>query len=160
VLGIHLLDDDSTATRCAFEYHDDVSRVLFTELQPGGGTGQFAYLRPTDGSPAIRLGEGGALALSPDGKWALALMSSSTRLVALPTGAGEPRDLTRVGFDYAIGVGPLFRTATWFPTAVTFSSVRCRTKGRYSDTVEPGWPIADLPARRRTRQRGDLDPVS
>ena len=30
------------------------------------------YIRKTDGSPAVLLGEGGAVSLSPDGKWAIA----------------------------------------------------------------------------------------
>jgi Tol biopolymer transport system component len=99
----------------------DGSRILFNELQPGGGVGRFVYLRSTDGSPAIRLGEGQALALSPDGKWALASVSSSTRLLALPTGAGEPRDLTRNGFDYS-----RLATASWFPDSrhVLYSAVQ------------------------------------
>jgi hypothetical protein len=52
------------------------------------------YLRGTDGSPAVRLGDGVALALSPDGRWALARSATEPRrLFLLPTGAGEPRAL-------------------------------------------------------------------
>lgn len=55
-----------------------------------------AYLRKTDGSAAVRLGEGKPLALSPDGRWALAVQNTSTpQLVLLPTGPGEPRLLAR-----------------------------------------------------------------
>src|SRR5262249_30613797 len=43
---------------------------------------------------AVRLGEGTALALSPDGRWALATVhGSKTKLQLLPTGPGEPRSL-------------------------------------------------------------------
>jgi dipeptidyl aminopeptidase/acylaminoacyl peptidase len=53
------------------------------------------YLRKTDGSDAKMLGEGKALALSADEKWALvAQLSPQPHLALLPTGAGEPRLLT------------------------------------------------------------------
>ena len=44
--------------------------LLFTEAGEGGGPKYAVYVRNTDGSPAIRLGEGSGFALSPDGKWA------------------------------------------------------------------------------------------
>ncbi len=45
------------------------------------------YLRSTDGSDAVKLGEGRALALSPDGEWALVMRPSpEPHLVLLPTG--------------------------------------------------------------------------
>jgi eukaryotic-like serine/threonine-protein kinase len=50
------------------------------------------YVRGTDGRPAVRLGEGSARALSPDGKWALISRASPSRLVLLPTGPGQPRE--------------------------------------------------------------------
>jgi eukaryotic-like serine/threonine-protein kinase len=105
-LGLSVLADMSA----------DGTRVLFSELALGGGAGEFVYLRTTDGSPAVRLGEGSALSLSPDGKWALALQSSSSRLVALPTGAGEPRDLTRPGMSYVVGSRGFagLSLGTWF----------------------------------------------
>src|ERR1700676_3207536 len=52
------------------------------------------FLRKTDGSPAVRLGEGGFGALSPDGQWVLSAVGSPTKLMLLPTGVGEPRQLT------------------------------------------------------------------
>ncbi len=45
--------------------------VLFTESGMGGGATMAAYLRRTDGSEAVRLGDGRAMALSPDTKWAI-----------------------------------------------------------------------------------------
>ena len=65
------------------------------------------YLRPTDGSDAKLLGEGRALALSPDEEWALvARPFPEPHLVLLPTGAGEPRRLE--------GGGLMYRRATFF----------------------------------------------
>ncbi len=58
-----------------------------------------SYYRPTDGSPAVRLGVG-APAISPDGKWVVlgSNQSSSKRPLQLqPLGPGEPRDLATPG---------------------------------------------------------------
>jgi len=67
------------------------------------------YVRKTDGSPAVRLGAGQALAFSPDGKWVLAAVKTgeATDLVLLPTAAGEPRTLPRTAIEYQGG--------DWFP---------------------------------------------
>ena len=79
----------------------DISRdgrqVLFSEWGVGGGPRGSAYLRGTDGSPAVRLGEGLALALSPDGRRAIVKTGGSPHLDVIPTGAGEPRRLARPG---------------------------------------------------------------
>ncbi len=76
---------------------DDGRHVLFSEQGEGGGLGIGTYLRPTDGGPAVRLGDGIANELSPDGKWALVLVpggdGAPARLRLLPTGPGAPRDL-------------------------------------------------------------------
>ena len=75
----------------------DGGTVAFTEEAEGGGAGYSVYLRKTDGSPAVRLGEGEGLALSPDGKWVLAALVrfDPAPLILLPTGAGEPRPLPK-----------------------------------------------------------------
>jgi len=75
--------------------------VLFTEAGVGGGESQSVFLRGTDGAPAVRLGEGRALALSLDGKWALSRRGGRT--ILLPTGAGEPRPVTASGVDFQEG---------------------------------------------------------
>src|SRR5439155_477250 len=73
---------------------NDGSTLLFSEQQEGGGAKGSVYLRRTDGSPAFRLGDGQALGLSPDGKWALAAEPTpSRRYVLLPTGVGQVRPL-------------------------------------------------------------------
>jgi eukaryotic-like serine/threonine-protein kinase len=70
----------------------DGSMLLFREEGAGGGLSYSAYVRATDGSPAILLGEGRAFALSPDKQWALSTsVSAPTQLVVLPTKAGEPK---------------------------------------------------------------------
>ena len=69
----------------------DGQTILIREWGSGGGPKGLNFLRRTDGSPAVRIGEGRGLDLSPDGKWALALLDERLRLY--PSGAGQPRDL-------------------------------------------------------------------
>jgi Tol biopolymer transport system component len=73
----------------------DGKTLVFTETGEGSGATPAVYLRKMDGSPAVKLGEGSAIALSPDGRWVLASAPSGGgkpgRLVLLPTGAGESR---------------------------------------------------------------------
>jgi Tol biopolymer transport system component len=76
----------------------DISRdgktLLFYEWGDGARGTPEVYVRALDGSDATRLGSGRALALSPDGSWALALDASSKQhLVLLPTGVGEKQIL-------------------------------------------------------------------
>jgi hypothetical protein len=55
------------------------------------------FLKRTDGSPAVWVGEGTPLALSPDGKQILAkdARTSPHKLMLVPTGAGQPVELPR-----------------------------------------------------------------
>jgi Tol biopolymer transport system component len=80
-------------------YSPDGRVVLFSESGEGGGAGYSTYIRKTDGSPAVRLGEGSAQDLSPDGQWALAIIHSASdpQLVAFPTGAGETKVFPKDG---------------------------------------------------------------
>ena len=89
---------------------DDGKTLLFDEEGGGGaldysksvGLSYAVYLRKTEGSAAILLGEGGAVALSPDGKWAIAqTQSTPSQLKLLPTGAGEARDLTNDNVNHS-----------------------------------------------------------
>jgi DNA-binding winged helix-turn-helix (wHTH) protein/Tol biopolymer transport system component len=85
----------------------DGRRLLFGEIMEGGGFSGRVYLRGTDGSPAVHLGDGHPLALSPDGAWAAVILHGREGLTLLPTGAGEARTLP-LG-----GVQPY--QAQWFP---------------------------------------------
>lgn len=77
----------------------DGTMLLLDETGEGGGEGYSVYIRKTDGSPATRLGPGVALRLSPDGKWALAIVgpTSDLEIVVYPTSVGEPRRLPKDG---------------------------------------------------------------
>jgi hypothetical protein len=78
---------------------EDGRAVLFEEQNIGREYGLF--LRHTDGTPPVRLGDGRALALSPDGRWVVATQNAGDEreLILLPTGAGETRRLGRLGIE-------------------------------------------------------------
>jgi Tol biopolymer transport system component len=76
----------------------DGRAVLLTETGEGAGHSPAVYLRGVDGSPAVRLGDGIGLALSPDQKWVLVAAGPHLEtLVLLPTGAGSPVRLETEG---------------------------------------------------------------
>jgi hypothetical protein len=87
----------------------DGKTFIFSHFGAGSGTNYSVYLRKTDGSPPVKLGEGAAWALSPDGKWVLAILSAPPQIVLLPTGAGEIKRMERNGIEiYGLG-------ASWYP---------------------------------------------
>jgi Tol biopolymer transport system component len=72
----------------------DGKLMLFDESGEGGGASGGAYLRPTDGSPAVRLGDGVGVALSPDSAWALTrIFANPSHFVLVPVKAGQPKAL-------------------------------------------------------------------
>jgi hypothetical protein len=72
----------------------DGKMLLFEDRGDAESNTQGAYLRKTDGSPAVRLGEGSAGPFSPDGKWALVCRKLPKHyLVLIPVGAGQERVL-------------------------------------------------------------------
>jgi Tol biopolymer transport system component len=87
----------------------DGRKLLFHEWGEGVAGNPTVYLRDTGGGDAIRLGGGRALALSPDGRWALAFQAGPPpALVLLPTGAGEEKRLPASGLTE-------YYSAAWFP---------------------------------------------
>ncbi len=79
----------------------DGKQILFQESGEGGGPKYAVYLRDTDGSPAIRLGEGSGLSLSPDGKWALSRLNiTPSPLVLYPTGVGDMKRMKDDGLNH------------------------------------------------------------
>ena len=87
----------------------DGSTIYFDESGEGGGAGYSAFIRKTDGSPAVRLGPGSAMTVSPDGKWALAVVNpaENPEVVIYPTGVGETKKIPRDGLDVLL--------ADWLP---------------------------------------------
>ena len=78
---------------------NDGKTLLFDESGEAGGAAGVMYLRPTDGSPPLRLGDGTSQALSPDGKWVMAVdVQGTNQIVVIPTGTGESRRLPHLPF--------------------------------------------------------------
>lgn len=89
------LDQSSVACLSA-----DGKTLLFHEQGEGGGKNGSVYLRTTDGAPPVRLGDGAANDLSPDGRWVLTstFTKDDVQPVLLPTAAGEPRPVPLDGY--------------------------------------------------------------
>jgi eukaryotic-like serine/threonine-protein kinase len=130
----------------------DGQTVLFYEWGEGVEASPVVYVRKVDGSDAVKLGPGKALALSPDGRWALALQeTTSPQVVLLPTGAGESRALPAHGLLD-------FYWARWLPDgrrilivaadaeAVPRSFIQDTETGRMEPIGEKGM-LALLPSR-------------
>ena len=103
-----------------YTYPADLSsdgKTLLFDEEGGGGSLAYSksggltyavYIRKTDGSPAVLLGEGGAIALSSDGKWVISqTQDSPSQLRLLTTGAGEAKELTNDNINH--------NWAHWFP---------------------------------------------
>ena len=75
---------------------EDGKLMLFIEAGEAGGGEYAVFTRDTNGTSAVRLGQGSAYALSPDGKWALVLRQnmSPPDFVLLPTGVGQQQPIT------------------------------------------------------------------
>jgi eukaryotic-like serine/threonine-protein kinase len=118
----------------------DGRTIVFSDRPTGQQ--RTSYLRRTDGSDAVRLGDGFPEDLSPDGKSVLvAFRRGGVRLGILPTGAGSPRQLPPGSLD-AIG------EANFLPDgrAIAFAG---REKGRsfriYVQDLQGGAPRAISP---------------
>jgi eukaryotic-like serine/threonine-protein kinase len=90
-----------------FTFGRDVSNdgkmVLFEE-EGNESTNYQVFVRNVDGSPAVPIGEGYGLALSPDANWALTekLTEPTNEVWLLPIGPGEPRRLSPPNLSPAI----------------------------------------------------------
>jgi hypothetical protein len=126
----------------------DISRdgkaLLFSEGGDATRAGEdfVTYLRRTDGSPAVRLGPGFPLEISPDGKWALVSGSSQapSQLVLLRTGTGETRQLTHDAMHH--------QGAAWTPNGkriVFVGNEAGRRLRYYVQSLDGGPPRAVTP---------------
>ncbi len=113
--------------------------VLLTEAGVGSRT-EGAYLRKTDGSPGVRIGDGYGYGLSPDGNWALSVVSGPpSQLFLLPTGAGEARMMPRGKIDVHSGfTGACFADSRRF----VFTGRQGSQRQLYIQDIQGGEPRA------------------
>lgn len=80
----------------------DGETMLFTEISSGEGRNTEIYLRKTDGSPAVKIGNGNRAALSQDGRFVACLRNGprGNQIAILPAGPGEERVLPADGLRY------------------------------------------------------------
>jgi serine/threonine protein kinase len=103
---------------------NDAKWISFSTQESNLETNYSAYVRKTDGSPAIRLGDGDPLGFSPDTHWLAANMPAlGNALTVLPLGAGE----TRIFKSEKVHFRPQ-RVSPWLPD----------NKGFLVVGVEPG----------------------
>jgi hypothetical protein len=140
---------DSSA---AIDLSSDGKMLLLGEQGEGGGGTGAVYVRKTDGSPPVRLGEGYGLALSPDKKWALAAPISFTDLLLLPAGIGQARKLERGGIES-------YQSARFLPDGkrVLFSGKEPGRRSRlYIQNLEGGGPKPITPEGTGATFRGNV----
>lgn len=119
----------------------DGNLVLFDESGDAGGPNWAVYLhRMRDGS-TLRLGEGHALALSPDGRSAATLIPTDRRHLKLaPVGEGQSRELSGGGIEY--------QWARYFPDGQSLLVAGSDASGSirlYRQSVAGGKPVALAP---------------
>lgn len=85
----------------------DGHKILFDEQGDGGGPNYTVYMRDTNGSPPVAIGDGSPMAISDDNKWAVTKLVKGGNLKLVPTGAGEARTLTHDSVSYG--------SARWLP---------------------------------------------
>jgi DNA-binding winged helix-turn-helix (wHTH) protein/Tol biopolymer transport system component len=85
----------------ATDLSPDGGTIVLSVQEEASGVGYEVYLRRTDNSQAVRLGEGFPAQLSRDGKWVMVAYpwggiqsKPAPQLLLLPTGAGQPVALT------------------------------------------------------------------
>jgi serine/threonine protein kinase len=120
----------------------DASVLLFDEEGEAGGANYTVFIRKSDHSPVVRLGEGNAMAISPDGKWALSMMPvPKSPFTLLPTGTGEHRQISTGD------VGPE-QAAAWLPDSkgLVFAGTEPGHRLRlYVQSIDGGSPRAISP---------------
>jgi Tol biopolymer transport system component len=117
---------------------NDARMILLEEHSEGVGGRYTTFLRKTDGSPAIRLGEGRAGGLDPKAKWALMLAHPAfNRMFLLPTGAGEERTIPPHGVVY-------YEWCRWLPGGEEVMFLGHTKNGKttlYRQDIHGGKPI-------------------
>ena len=120
----------------------DGRTLLFSDGSAVAGINYALCLRKPLDSPVVRLGDGTAQGLSPDGKWALSIVPTTPmRLILYPTGAGEPKSLEN-------GSIQAYDAAAFFPDGKRI--LACGSESRqatrcYVQELAGGTPLAVTP---------------
>jgi eukaryotic-like serine/threonine-protein kinase len=116
----------------------DGRQVLLEEQGTGSRSEYDIYLRSTDGSPPVRLGEGEGRDFSPDMKWVLASLSLRVprELFLIPLGPGEPQQITQDAIDHG--------DARFLPNGkgIVFTAIEPGHKPRILHARDWGWQSA------------------
>jgi eukaryotic-like serine/threonine-protein kinase len=104
-LSIQGVREDSILSWHDWNVIKDISRddqfVLFEDASEAAGSKYAVALRKLDGSLPMRLGEGSAGGLSPDGKWAVSVSTGRPeQITLLPIGPGQPRSVDIGGLEH------------------------------------------------------------
>lgn len=79
----------------------DGKMILFDDASEAAGPAYAVAVRNVDGTLPVRLGEGSAGGMSPDGKWAISISTSqSPQITLLPIGPGQPRTINVTGLAH------------------------------------------------------------
>lgn len=80
----------------------DGEYAVMTDMSGNGGTDYRVYFGKMDGSPPVQLGSGVAGGISPDDKWVTSILPSDvSKVLLLPTGAGESKTVGAPNFAYS-----------------------------------------------------------
>ena len=76
----------------------DGKRITFDESGEGAGESAPFYIRETNGSPAVKMGDGANAMFSPDGQSVVAIDASNDGIQVVPVGTGQPIHIALKGF--------------------------------------------------------------
>jgi eukaryotic-like serine/threonine-protein kinase len=89
---------DSNSAR---DISSDGKLVLFEDSSEAAGAGYSVVVRNVDGTLPVRLAEGSAGGMSPDGKWAISVSThQALQITLLPIGPGQPRTINVTGLTH------------------------------------------------------------
>ncbi|HPS78013.1 MAG TPA: protein kinase, partial [Thermoanaerobaculaceae bacterium] len=131
----------------------DGRTLLFLDQSEAAGPSYAVYMRDTDGSPSVRLGEGSSHDLSPDGHRVLAIVRTTPPSLRIyPLGAGDARSVELPGLAE-------LASARWMPDGKALllcgnepgSASRCFVRAADGGPQRPvtpegvndGWPSPD-----------------
>jgi Tol biopolymer transport system component len=117
--------------------------IAFSQDEAGSSENYSVYVRKTDGTPAIRLGDGDVLGFSPDNKWLASTLPVEPHVLQLlPLGPGALRTLKSQKVDF-------FQSgALWTPDSRSFAVVGTEPghgARTYLQPVDGGEPNAITP---------------